>query len=101
MGEDIGTTSGPAPLPLPRPAPRVSVVMPTHRRAEMLQRALASLETQAHPREAFEVIVVATAGDLAFETVREFAARGRMDVRCVSVPDDPTAGRSPALKRNF
>jgi cellulose synthase/poly-beta-1,6-N-acetylglucosamine synthase-like glycosyltransferase len=75
--------------------------MPTHRRAEMLQRALASLEGQIYPREAFEVIVVATAGDLGVEAVREFAGRGRIDVRCVSVPDDPSGGRSPSLKRNY
>ena len=75
MGEDVATTSGQAPLPLPRLTPRVSVVMPTHRRAEMLERALASLEAQTYPRSAFEVIVVATPNDLGFETVRECAAR--------------------------
>lgn len=100
MGDDLDTTSAPAPLPFPPLTPRVSVVMPTHRRAEVLERALASLEAQTHPHQAFEVIVVATADDVAFEAVRQCAARARIDVRCVSVPDDPTAGRSPSLKRN-
>ena len=75
--------------------------MPTHRRAEMLRRALESLEAQTYPREQFEVIVVATAADVGFGVIEEFRGRGRIDVRCVSVPHDPSNGRSPSLKRNY
>jgi GT2 family glycosyltransferase len=96
MGDDAGNNSASPPLP-----PRVSVVMPTHARAGMLRRALESLEAQTYPRETFEVIVVATAGDAGFAVVEEFANRRRIHVRCMSVPDDPSRGRSPSLKRNY
>ena len=93
MGDDASNNSGAAP-----PPPRVSVVLPTHARPEMLRRALESLEGQAYAREWVEVIVVATAGDGGFAVVAEFAARGRIDVRCLSIPDDPSGGRSPSLR---
>jgi cellulose synthase/poly-beta-1,6-N-acetylglucosamine synthase-like glycosyltransferase len=75
--------------------------MPTHRRAEMLGRALDSLAAQSFARDQFEVIVVATAGDVAYEVVADFAKSNSIAVRCVSIPDDPTNGRSPSAKRNF
>lgn len=81
-------------------SPLLSVVMPTHRREAMLRRALESLESQTFDRRRFEVIVVATAGDVAYNVVEEFATKGQLDIRCVSVPDDPTHGRSASIKRN-
>src|SRR4051794_8788180 len=86
---------------IPPNPPTVSVVMPTHRRPAMLRRALETLEAQTYPPGQFEVIVVATANDAAFEIVDEFRARGQIDVRCVSVLNDPSNGRSPSAKRNY
>lgn len=47
-------------------AVRFSVVTPTHRRPESLQRMLAALAAQDYPFELFEVVVVADGGDRAF-----------------------------------
>src|SRR6185503_16433830 len=44
--------------PLGAPVPRVSVVVPTRNRGELLARILAALERQTLPRGTFEVVVV-------------------------------------------
>lgn len=84
----------------PAATPLVSVVMPTHRREAMLRRALESLEQQTFPLDQFEVIVVATAGDIAYEVVNQIASNNKLNIRCVTVPDDPSQGRSASIKRN-
>lgn len=79
---------------------RVSVVAPTHQRVVSLRRLLHSLEQQSLAPHAFEVIIVGDEGDAGEEVVKEFAARGGLNVRFSYVPDDPWRGRSPSLKRN-
>jgi cellulose synthase/poly-beta-1,6-N-acetylglucosamine synthase-like glycosyltransferase len=74
--------------------------MPTHRRPDMLRRALESMEQQTFPPDQFEVIVVATPDQPTFAIVEQFRTRNRIDVRYVTVPNDPSNGRSPSLKRN-
>ncbi len=78
----------------------VSVVIPTHRRPDLLRQALKALVAQAYPLEQMEVIVVATENDPAFSVVEEINATTPVDVKCVSIPNDPTAGKSASAKRN-
>lgn len=80
---------------------RVSVVVPTHQRPDTLGRLLASLASQTFPRDRFEVVVVATEEDGARDIVDATRRATGLDVRCVSIPDDPYGGRSAAAKRNF
>jgi GT2 family glycosyltransferase len=75
----------------------ITVVVPTHRRPELLGQLLDSLDRQTYPAERFEVVIVATPGDEAFAVV---AKRANPAVRCVSVPDDRWGGRNPSAKRN-
>ncbi len=73
-----------------------SVVIPSHKRKKLLSLALHSLQEQRF--KDFEVIVVATEGDEAFELAKQnfpFA------IRFLFVPDDPSQGRSASAKRNF
>jgi GT2 family glycosyltransferase len=79
---------------------RISVVIPTHRRPEMLRRLLDSLESQTFPRTDFDVTIVATEGDVAFAIVEEYRKRAILNLRCVSIPNDPLSGRSASAKRN-
>lgn len=83
------------------PTPLLSVVMPTHRREHMLRRALESLQRQTLPPEQFEIIVVATEGDIAYSVVNDFLPQSRLNLRCVTLPNDPTHGRSASAKRNY
>jgi GT2 family glycosyltransferase len=49
---------GPVMTELETEAPAISVIIPTHNRASLLERSLESLTEQTLPRDAFEVVVV-------------------------------------------
>lgn len=64
---------------------RVSVVVATHNRAELLARALKALALQTHPSDAFEVVVVADGcSDGTEDLVRTFQQRAPMPVLLLS-----------------
>lgn len=77
----------------------VSVVAPTHHRPGLLRALLRSLVAQRLEKSAFEVIIVGNEIDEGRDVVSEFA--DELDVRYCFVQDDPSRGRSPALKRNY
>jgi len=76
---------------------RVSVIVPTYRRADLLARCLTALDGQALDPTEYEVLV---ADDAASATTRkqteEFAASSRAAVRYVAV----TGAHGPAAARN-
>ena len=77
----------------------VSVVVPTYRRPEMLERCLKALLAQRFPAEAFEIVVADDGPDEATRrVVREFAlrTRGAPEIRYVPV----TTTQGPAGARN-
>jgi glycosyltransferase involved in cell wall biosynthesis len=64
---------------LPPPGPRISVVIPTFNRAELLRASLDSLARQTLPVDAYEVVVVNDGSSDATEAVcTEFASRLRL-----------------------
>jgi GT2 family glycosyltransferase len=74
---------------------RLSVVIPTFNRPELLARVMDGLAVQTWPRDRFEVIVVDDGGDLAAAPVVE-AARGRG----LPVVVERQANAGPAAARN-
>lgn len=81
-------------------APRVSVVMATHHRPDLLRRAMESLLAQDYPAVGMELIVVACAGDEGIELVRELADGSAVKCRCEVLPDTASNRLSAAAKRN-
>jgi GT2 family glycosyltransferase len=79
----------------------VSVAVPTHHRPELLRRALESLLAQTYPHRLMEIIVVASQNDAAFGIVEAMRAQTDIALTCVSIPNDPTRGRSASAKRNY
>jgi GT2 family glycosyltransferase len=78
-------------------APRVSVVVPTYRRAALLDRCLAALATQSLPAADYEVVVVHDEPSReARRLVWEHADRDGPVVRYLELP----ARRGPAAARN-
>jgi glycosyltransferase involved in cell wall biosynthesis len=60
--------------------PRVSVVVPTYNRAELLRRTLDSLAAQSLPRDDFQVVVSDDgSADHTFDVVRSFSAQLAVD----------------------
>jgi len=91
-----------SPSPVSSAAPiRVSVVIPTHRRPELLRKLLESLEAQTLPHDQFDVTVIASENDTGAPVVEEFQSRGLLNLRCAVIPDDPWRGRSASAKRNY
>lgn len=77
--------------------PRVSVVIPTYRRNDLLANCLASLGKQSLPADAFEVIVADNAGEAATRAlVEDLAGKGGMTLSYV----DASHHRGPAAARN-
>jgi GT2 family glycosyltransferase len=82
-------------------APRISVVMPTYRRPELLARCLQALIAQTLPGDAFEIVVVDdgrtddTQACCARLAARSLAAGGPV-IRYLR----PDGGRGPAAARN-
>lgn len=75
----------------------VSVVVPTCRRPNLLERCLSALVTQSFPHAASEIIIVDDAPDAATRAVVERAAAGARPVRYLA-----TSGkRGPAAARNI
>jgi glycosyltransferase involved in cell wall biosynthesis len=76
---------------------RVSVVVPTYKRNDLLDRCLAALAAQAHPPDAYEIIVADDAASCETERlVASWAARAPCPLRYIPV----TASRGPAAARN-
>jgi GT2 family glycosyltransferase len=77
--------------------PRVSVVVPTYRRPELLARCLAALAAQALPPADYEVVIADdAASDATRRQVEEFASRVAFAVRYAPV----TGRHGPAAARN-
>ena len=74
-----------------------SVIIPSHKRKPLLSSLLKSLENQKLPKEDFEVIVVATENDEAFELENQ---KWELNISFCFVPADPSRGRSASIKRN-
>jgi glycosyltransferase involved in cell wall biosynthesis len=76
---------------------RVSVVVPTYRRPDLLARCLEALARQDFPADEYEVVVADdAASDDTCRKVEEFAARSAPAVRYVAV----TGRHGPAAARN-
>ena len=78
--------------------PRISVLVPSHRRADSLRSLLAALAQQTYPIERFEVVVVLDGPDPDSE--RLLAAHGTpLDLRWFVIPHHgETAARNRALQ---
>lgn len=77
-----------------RAAPKVSVIIPTHNRADPLENSLAALCQQTFPRDEFEVLVVADGcTDSTPEVVRSFESR--LQIRLIEQD-----GQGPAAARD-
>jgi glycosyltransferase involved in cell wall biosynthesis len=80
----------------------VSVVVPTYRRPEMLERCLKALVAQTFPADAFEVIVADDGPDEATRRlVREWALRTRGAPEIRYVPVNATQGPAGARNRGW
>ncbi len=79
--------------------PRVSIVVPTHFRPDMLSRLLRSLRQLTYPSSRLELIVVGSAHDRGRELVEAFGRSTDFPVTYRVVPDD--ALRSVSIKRNI
>jgi len=78
--------------------PRVSVVVPTFRRAHLLERCLRALRAQTLPRSDFEILVVDDASEEAVRTrVETLAAGSGVSLRYLR---PPPGRRGPAAARN-
>lgn len=76
---------------------RCSVVVPTYRRADLLERCLGALMAQSMPADAFEVIIADDADNAATrEQVARWAAQGPVTFRYVAVQGN----HGPAAARN-
>lgn len=80
------------------PAFRVSIVVPTHHRPELLSRLLESLRQLTYPRSGLELIVVGGACDGGREVVEAFRESGGFPVSYHVIPDDALG--SASLRRN-
>ncbi|WP_261353039.1 glycosyltransferase family 2 protein [Telmatocola sphagniphila] len=80
---------------------KFSIIIPTHNRRELLQRVLSTVFEQTYSSSEFEVIVVASPGDSAFETVSQSAEGRSVSVRCVGIYEDPWQGKNASAKRNY
>ena len=79
------------------PSPRLSVVTPTHRRPDLLERLLRSLAEQTVPPDEFEAIVIDDAsGDETPEVLRRWS-----DARPSFRSSSFDVGRGPASARNL
>lgn len=75
-----------------------TVVIPSHRRRNLLEKLLWSLQQQTLGPQHFQVRVIATEGDEAFHiNIRQFSFDGQI----VSIPNDPMKGKSASAKRNY
>jgi glycosyltransferase involved in cell wall biosynthesis len=75
--------------------PRVSIVVPTYNRADVVETTLARLVAQAYPADRLEVLVADNSSDATPDVVRAAAARAPFPVRLLA-----SAERLPAVKRN-
>lgn len=75
-----------------------TVVIPTHKRKQLLQELLKSLDNQDFPNHKFQIKIIATENDEAFSI--DFSSF-KSDIEILFIPNDPTQGRSASAKRNF
>ncbi len=78
--------------------PFVSVIVPTHRRREMLRRLLESLCRLSYPRDRYEIVVV---GDMSFDDgteqmVKSFSLPAALGLQFVK-----SSAAAPSAKRNM
>lgn len=78
-------------------APRLSVVLPTYRRPDLLRRCLAALAGQSADAASFEVVVVDDASGAATTDVLRAAAPSMPNLRWMSQPTN--AGQGAARNR--
>lgn len=75
---------------------RISVVIPTYNRADVVERTLRHLDAQDYPADRYEVIVVDNSTDATPSMVERIAATSRSPIRLMR-----SAERLPAVKRNL
>src|SRR4051795_12611618 len=76
----------------------ISVVIPTYRRPELLQKCLDALIAQEFPAERFEIIVVSDGPDAKTESfIRRIASKEEPRIRFYSLPQK----KGPAAARNM
>ncbi len=76
--------------------PRISVVIPTFNRADVVERTLRHLAAQDYPADRYEVILVDNSTDATPAMVERVASTSRAPIRLLRVPE-----RLPAVKRNI
>lgn len=93
--------SVPQPATVPEPGPRVTVVVPTYKRTDMVRRAVVSLLAQDLAPEGYEVIVVDSSPDDAnLRLVAELAREARCALRCLTKPaEGPGPSRNLGARR--
>lgn len=78
-------------------SPRVSVVVPTYRRPELLGRCLDSLAVQTMTPDSYEILVADDAADfVTHRQVEEFASKATCAIRYLAI----TGAHGPAAARN-
>ncbi len=80
-------------MPMKQPATRLSVIIPTHRRADRLRQTLAAAAAQALPPDEWEVIVVEDGATAATAQVVQSAGLGRVNY-LTQAQAGPTAARN-------
>jgi len=85
------------PATVPEPGPRVTVVVPTYKRTDMVRRAVLSLLAQDIEPDTYEVIVVDSSPDDAnLRLVAELAREARCALWCLTKPAE-----GPGPSRNL
>ena len=76
--------------------PRISVVIPTYNRSDVVERTLRHLDAQDYPADRYEIILVDNSTDATRAMVERFARTSRVPIRLMHLPE-----RLPAVKRNI
>jgi len=88
---------------LRKPAPAVSVVVPTYRRPQLLQRCLEALLTQLQDPETYEVIVVTDGPDAAttqlVSRLQPMVRPGKLSIYSLLKKGGPAAARNLGWKK--
>lgn len=81
--------------------PKVSVVIPTHFRLDLVETILNHLNQQTYPIDQFEVIIVSTGDDGTSEWVEKNKQKYLFSLSHFHVPEDETEGKDVSAKRTY